>query len=173
MPKIISGLDTKLLSIAKKIVSAEGYDALSMKAIAKESKIAVGTIYNYYPDKNSLLSDIVADNWKILSSSLESKIEGLATVEEGIKLLYEAFISFSLEHQSLFAHLTTSGNAAYYASYKNFIEEGARLLEKITLRFGEKHNQKNFQLAASMFSFAIHFPDTPYEIIEESIRKLL
>ena len=65
MPKIIPDVEKKLLAAARKILSRDGFDNLSMKEIAKESKMSVGTIYNYFPEKSSILVKIVAEDWAI------------------------------------------------------------------------------------------------------------
>lgn len=38
---------------------AEGLAALSIRNIAKECNIAVGTIYNYFPDKAALVTEVI------------------------------------------------------------------------------------------------------------------
>ena len=173
MPKIIIDLEKKLLASARKIIERDGFEAFSMKGVAKESSIAVGTIYNYYPDKNSIFTGIVQEDWLSLSNKITSAIPSLKSFKEGIRLLYDSFTSFSLNHQSLFAHFATSGNEAYYASYRNFVEEGGKLHRLIGEKFEVKSEASRCHIAASMFSYAIHYPNVPYEEIEDSIIRLL
>ncbi len=173
MPKIIEGLEGKILFSAREIIENEGYDALSMKELAKRNDIAVGTIYNYYPDKNSLLIALVVDDWLALEKSIEDRISALNSFEEGIHLLYLSFMAFSAEHQILFTHFSTNGNSAYYESYRSFVNEGAKILEKLAEHFGVHYGEDRYQMAASMFSYAIHYPDTPYQDIEDAIKRIL
>ena len=173
MPKKLIDLERKIIAVAKEIIATEGYEALSMRSIAQKSKVAVGTIYNYYPDKNAILGGIVGIDWVSLEAELFVKFKTIPSLKEGIKLLYDAFISFSKEHQDLFSYFTTSGNAAYYASYRNFVDQGSELLRILGKQFGIKANEHRYGMAASMFSYAIHYPNVPYVEIEDSILKLL
>lgn len=173
MPKIIPGLKEKLLEVSASIIAENGYGALSMKELAKKSGIAVGTIYNYFPDKNALLGAIVVQDWENLEKELEGKLLSLSTFEEGIALLYKNFTSFSQAHQNLFTFFSHSGTAAYDASYRNFVEKASSLLEKLLARFNKKPSHSDCRMAASLFSLAIHYPDIPYLEVQEAVKKLL
>ncbi|KXS49265.1 MAG: TetR family transcriptional regulator, partial [Halanaerobium sp. T82-1] len=48
MPKIINNLRSKISRAAYQLFSEKGYSAVSMKIVAEETGIAVGTLYNYY-----------------------------------------------------------------------------------------------------------------------------
>ncbi|GEM_PF-4440934 len=49
-----------------------GLHATPMKAIAKDANIAVGTIYQFYPSKDLLYGQLLADYYKDLTTSLSS-----------------------------------------------------------------------------------------------------
>lgn len=51
MPKIIEDLNNKIIEAAEEIFLNNDYDDVEMKTIAKEVGIAVGTLYNYFPNK--------------------------------------------------------------------------------------------------------------------------
>ena len=54
MPKIIENPEENILSAARRLVAEQGYAAVTMRAIAKECGIAVGTFYNYYPSEQNM-----------------------------------------------------------------------------------------------------------------------
>ena len=56
MPKIIPDLKKNIINKGRTILFEEGYDALSMRRMASECGIAVGTIYNYMRNKDDLFS---------------------------------------------------------------------------------------------------------------------
>ncbi len=64
MPKIINNLEEKIIKVALELFSQKGYQAISMKKIADEVGIAVGTLYNYFPNKRSLFINIFKKSWK-------------------------------------------------------------------------------------------------------------
>lgn len=54
----------KIMSVSRKIVSEKGLPALNMRALAKECGIALGTLYNYYSDKDELVVDAIESVWQ-------------------------------------------------------------------------------------------------------------
>ena len=49
MPKIIENLEEEIAKISLKLFKENPYQNVSMRKIASEVGIAVGTLYNYYP----------------------------------------------------------------------------------------------------------------------------
>ena len=47
-----------LLDAAEDVLAAQGPEATTMAAIAKRAKVAVGTLYNYFPDRDALFSTL-------------------------------------------------------------------------------------------------------------------
>lgn len=93
MPKIIKDIETTIKQCSIKLFIEFGYNAVDMRMISKNSKIAVGTIYNYYENKKELYLSILEESWqdtfdkldKISSLTLSSKEK----LNVFIKLLYE------------------------------------------------------------------------------------
>ena len=69
MPKIINNLEENILSAARRLVAEQGYAAVTMRAIAKECGIAVGTFYNYYPSKDAMLAACLLHDWQTALAS--------------------------------------------------------------------------------------------------------
>ena len=65
MPKIIDNLEENILSAARRLVAEQGYAAVTMRAVAKECGIAVGTFYNYYPSKDAMLAACLLHDWQV------------------------------------------------------------------------------------------------------------
>ena len=47
-----------LLDAAEDVLATNGAEATTMAAIAKRAKVAVGTLYNYFPDRDALFSTL-------------------------------------------------------------------------------------------------------------------
>lgn len=54
----------ELCRIARDIARREGISKLSIRRLAAESGIAIGTVYNYYPSKGDLIVEIMEDFWR-------------------------------------------------------------------------------------------------------------
>ncbi|WP_406243725.1 TetR/AcrR family transcriptional regulator [Tissierella carlieri] len=63
-----------ILSEAKDIAMKEGISNINIRAVAKNSGIAIGTVYNYFPSKGDLLVAIIEDFGKVLLRMLIGKI---------------------------------------------------------------------------------------------------
>jgi AcrR family transcriptional regulator len=57
------------LASAKRIVAAEGLEALTMQRLAAELDCAVGTAYTYFPSKSALVAQVQADAIERLTGS--------------------------------------------------------------------------------------------------------
>lgn len=55
-----------ILQISRKIAAEKGLKALSMRAVAGECGIALGTLYNYFSDKEELLIATISSLWQDL-----------------------------------------------------------------------------------------------------------
>lgn len=54
----------QILDIAFDMATEQGVSSLSVRAVAQACSVAVGTVYNSYPTKASLVSDVVARFWE-------------------------------------------------------------------------------------------------------------
>jgi AcrR family transcriptional regulator len=64
----------KLLVIAARCFNEEGYDAASMRDIAREMEILPGTIYYYFPSKESLLVAVHQEGVRRISAKIEKAL---------------------------------------------------------------------------------------------------
>lgn len=53
-----------ILQVCRNIVATKGLSALNMRGVADACHIALGTLYNYYSDKNDLVLATVESIWK-------------------------------------------------------------------------------------------------------------
>ncbi|RCW50782.1 MULTISPECIES: TetR/AcrR family transcriptional regulator [unclassified Halanaerobium] len=61
MPKIINNLRNKIYKTASQLFSERGYADVTMKIVAEETGIAVGTLYNYYANKEELFIKVIEE----------------------------------------------------------------------------------------------------------------
>jgi len=64
MPKIIENLDEEIAKTALRLFRNNPYQSVSMRKIASEVGIAVGTLYNYYPNKWELYIEVFEESWR-------------------------------------------------------------------------------------------------------------
>lgn len=70
---------TKILETAKKLFQESGMDSVSMREIAREAGMAIATVYQYFPNKQSIVRQI----WENYTSTVDAVLETeLATLLE-------------------------------------------------------------------------------------------
>ena len=105
-----------IMQACMKIVSEQGIGALNMRAVAKECNIALGTLYNYYSDKNQLVLSAIENVWKDIfgdNHSHKGNMPFTAYVRQMFELIrkgFEKYPDFFIAH-SIAAANSVSGNA--------------------------------------------------------------
>ena len=76
-----------LLDCARRIECAEGADALSIRRLASEANIGVGTIYNYFESKQDVLLAMTEEYWQAAIEEMQN-IETNDRFSEQIRQIY-------------------------------------------------------------------------------------
>ncbi|MFP4112722.1 MAG: TetR/AcrR family transcriptional regulator [Spirochaetales bacterium] len=63
MPKILDNVRERLLSELEAMLREEG-ENVSLRRLAERAGVAVGTIYNYFPDKEELVQELFERDWR-------------------------------------------------------------------------------------------------------------
>lgn len=69
---------TEILVAAEELLLTHGTHAVNMAAIAKRAGIAVGTLYNYFTDKEDLLKSLLETRRVEMTRTLDAEIASLA-----------------------------------------------------------------------------------------------
>lgn len=110
MPKIIENLKYEILRESKSILITLGYSKLSMRSVASKCDIAVGTLYNYFPNKESLLIHIFREDWENLSLKLDDLIYERIDCKEKFRYIYDLLSDFSNTYLSTFYQMADKRN---------------------------------------------------------------
>ncbi len=70
MPKIIGDIRGKLLAETKKQIIENGYSALNIRSVASACGVGVGTVYNYFDSKNSMIASFMIEDWQNALSTI-------------------------------------------------------------------------------------------------------
>lgn len=96
--------DTVIQKAAIKLLNEEGFDALSMRKIAQEADIAVGTLYNYYSSKNELILKIMEEQHEDIGDlsldlieeyKISEKIDASDFLSKLVERYYERLLIFN------------------------------------------------------------------------------
>lgn len=122
-----------ILQISRKIAAEKGLKALNMRAVAGECGIALGTLYNYFSDKEELLIATISSLWQdLFKLSRENRENPLFT--EYVEMMFKSVRERISEYPDFFtthsAVIANSGkNRALNAMEKCTDEIRGTLLE--------------------------------------------
>ena len=102
MPKIIAGLRERLLYEAERQLMENGYSAMTIRGVAKACKVAVGTVYNYFPAKEAFVASVLLQRWEQAVAVIEETARGGREPEELVRCIYSQLCAFMDQYRVLF-----------------------------------------------------------------------
>ena len=87
MPKILQNPRETILKEGYILLEEKGYKNFSMRELANRCEIGLGTVYNYFETKMSLVREIFNDTWIHLIDDLKTVKQKDRQFEEKIKLI--------------------------------------------------------------------------------------
>lgn len=186
MARIIENPKQLILDTAENIIFEKGYSELSMRNVAKECGIAIGTIYNYFPTKKELVIDMMSNYWREFLDVLDRLIgeeEPFFTKLHKVFQKLEAFISTFKEVWLRPELYSTPDYIENGLTQQNiYMEKLIRMLEDfltseaakadsaIKLRLDSYETSKFIVLN---FITIIQMPSFEYQSLEKFLKKLL
>jgi len=98
-------LRTRIVEAARDIVSEEGLDALSMRAIAQRAEYSPATIYLYFRDKDALLREVIHAGFERMGDYVREEMEEVGTTAspgEQYRALGRGYVRFAIENTAYF-----------------------------------------------------------------------
>ncbi len=95
MPKIIENLEERLIEEASKELFEKGYADMTIRTIAQNCGIAVGTVYNYYKSKDELVGQVMLRDWQKIMADVKHQCESSIDIFEGFKFMFDGISTFS------------------------------------------------------------------------------
>lgn len=95
----------RIINAALKLFSNNGYHKTTVSQIAKEAKVAKGTVYWYFDSKKQLFQAIILTGVERLTSQIESRVKEKDDVIDKLKsivMIYLEFINKARQHFKVF-----------------------------------------------------------------------
>lgn len=135
MPKIIGEVYEKIMKCTKRIMFEEGYQKISLRSIAKECGIAVGTIYNYFESKEMLIATILLEDWKKALERMDNSCEQASNIQEGLLYIYDSIEEFCKKYEDIWnqSHdASTSIKSRHYLLQNQIVNRINDLLDRFS-----------------------------------------
>ena len=175
MPKIIPGLKQTIISKGRQILFEEGYDALSMRRMASECGIAVGTIYNYMRNKDDLVAHICMEDWLAAVKSINEELDKADGFVEGMDIIYRGIVSFRDCYSKCWSEYALAGGSREIIDriHPNLRKQISDMIKKF-LTDTERNDRReaiSFMLAELIIATVIH-PDIDSEKFRQFIQSI-
>jgi AcrR family transcriptional regulator len=166
VPKIINDLEEKIFEAAFNLFAKKGYNNVTMKAVADEVGIAVGTLYNYYHNKDELFLNVLKQHLNHTFSILNDIIERDCDTNEFITVLYDQAIKIRGFSEEIIRSSIMSHDSNQIINVLK--EDLIRIIRELILKIKEKKNLEipkkdeekiSYLLLLVNIFFAKEFPD--------------
>ena len=105
----------RILKASRRLFASKGYDETMMKDIAKKADVSKATVYNYFPNKESLLigtlNNVIDEAFKIVEAKQD------LPASERLRIAFETFVLGGMKYPDLTRRITylnsTDGSALY------------------------------------------------------------
>ncbi len=89
----------RILDAARDMFTQDGYDAVTMRAIADRIEYTPTAIYHHFANKQDLLTELCTCDFRALAQAF-ARIGGIADPVERLWKIGEVYLQFALEHPS-------------------------------------------------------------------------
>ncbi|MGG5460104.1 TetR/AcrR family transcriptional regulator [Clostridium sp. B9] len=149
MPKIIKNVREDLLIEGKKQLLSNGYTNLNIRNITKECNIGTGTFYNYFKNKDKLVSDILTTDWNTILFKSNQIVDADISFKAKIEIISDNINEFLTNYRHIFSEM-----AKHSSKNHKIIDPMYDVIRRI-INIHIKIGEINPPISSSKFSFFI------------------
>ena len=83
----------KIIAVAMNLFKEQGFDATTMEQIARETDIAKGTLYNYFPVKEAIIDEYIKRSFREKNSERMLQLQKMPNTRTRMILLFSELIA--------------------------------------------------------------------------------
>jgi AcrR family transcriptional regulator len=100
-----------ILDAAREVFAELGYDTAGVRDVIRRTKLASGTFYNYFPDKESVFRVVLDASAQEVRRRLRAVRAGAGTLEALVGDAYRAWFEFLVEDRLMFELMQRNAGA--------------------------------------------------------------
>ena len=139
MPKVIEGLEQKILACSRELLINQGAEALTIRAVAKQCGVAVGTVYHYYDDKAQLMAHVMLADWQTILRETAKVLEAVQSLPEGLYTIWRGLHAFVERYQAVWAKERQPQGRIYHPK---LIEQISGLAVQVLQKFAQEEEEQ-------------------------------
>lgn len=102
MPIVEQDIRQLILDNTRELLVKDGYNALSMRKIARTAGCGLGTIYIYFQNKDVLIHDLIDEGFEQMYSVLCKAVDQKRKPHDKLEAFIRAYINFGLENPEFY-----------------------------------------------------------------------
>jgi AcrR family transcriptional regulator len=122
----------RIVEVARALVRAKGFDAVSMDEIAKGAEVGPGTLYRHFPTKESLY-DAVLEAWAgKVNATVDRALSLDASARERLLTWLTDYAAMLTEHKGAAARITAAlgdPGSPFAAKCQTYVNANQRLID--------------------------------------------
>ena len=169
MPKIIKNPEDRILQAARKRLLDRELSSFSLRNVAADCGIAVGTIYNYFKDKESLMAAVMAQDWMEARQDTHRELMQAGSLQEGLLYICRGIRAFCLLYHEVWSSYPAGGefSTRYRRRHELLLSQITEMIKELYEHFGEPCPESRRTLFAELIiAGALHPEIREEEIIE-------
>lgn len=91
-----------ILQAARQVFAQVGYDAAGVRDIVRQTDLASGTFYNYFPDKEAVFRAVIAESASEVRERLRAARGQARSLEDFVGDAYRAWFAYLVEDPAIF-----------------------------------------------------------------------
>ncbi len=122
------------MEAAAHILDAKGFEGFNTNAVAERAGVSVGSLYQYFPNKNAVLAALIARHQDQRASHLMEKVKRLdgLTLIDGLKAIISATVAGEQTRPQLSACLD---HAERMLSVEGVIEQAGQKIDAVIAKY--------------------------------------
>ena len=121
----------RILKSSRKLFSTKGYENTTIEDVAQRSEVSKATLYNYFPNKESLLIGIAEEELDQIRHFIAHDLKNEADAAEKIRRVLEVFILDSIQYINLSRKITYLNSCETSPLYATRMDMMAIFLELV------------------------------------------
>lgn len=108
MPKVLYNIKELIIIEGQHLLKAKGYSNFNVREVAKNCHIAVGTLYNYFSNKEELVAEIIFTHWREILVHIDLLTTSEEPLKEKLIALSQYLDSFFKNYSGVFSDMLES-----------------------------------------------------------------
>jgi AcrR family transcriptional regulator len=129
VPKIIENIRETILAKGKEMLIEESYKNFNIRKLAKNCEIGLGTLYNYFDNKEVLVYHIFLSDWESTMKLADELKEEKLSIREKLHMIYTSLETFVSQYLRIFWEMSDNNKTGF--PHDHYIELHKKIKELI------------------------------------------